>query len=420
MADAEFDNRRDLKIKTPFSDNPEVFLGSRQEEGWRKELRVAQYGGIEFLTKSTTTGVSRQSEIISIPNSSSQYVQDFGIKDRKTTVSAYFIGRDYITRRNKFEEHLDKNGGIPTDLILPTRNSIKVKVTDYSVTYSDDEGGIEKIDVSFIEVERSSVRILREDTKSKSNTNAKKVEESTTESFNENVDLKKKPGFVVKDLFDKYSEFAKTASKYTAIAQSAIEEVSKFKTDPLGYTAGIVDIFGGVAGTFSDLRGSYFAVKSFVGFAFTTGDEYSDTNNARRVQKSNSTELDLAITNIAIKTMSDIAIEIDYESRKDAVETRDDMAKQFDFAISQISTADKTEMYNDMIKLKASFIKFMNENGANLPQVKYISFGESLPSVFISNNEYGNVSHSDDIVLRNGVENSLFVPANTKIEVLVQ
>lgn len=395
-------------------------LGRKFDTTWGRQLTKATYAGITFVFEDGSKNVTRASSNHNVPFSDKYTVNDMGISDISHDVNIIFTGDEYILDRDEFEEVLIRYGGTANELKLPSSEAVLVKVKSWKIGKTSKFGGAETCSVSFTEVqEEKPVAVEKKDTKNEVLKKAKESENKAKDSMG-TAKLEGQPQFVREDMFAGFKDFANKVAKYAESAKGIINEVSRFKADPLGYAVNAFTLFTETKTAFDSIKGAYFAVSGFVDWAFGDVSEApTPVNNATRELNTNRELFETMINVGAVKTISEIAIDIPFTSRQEAVDIQRLTIEYFDRVLKKVEDLDNYDLYKSVVDLKRAFFEDSEANGASLPQVETVELKQEMPSLWLSYNQYSDASRASDIASRNGYTNPLFIEAG-EVEVLTE
>lgn len=121
---------------------------------WRARLAPASFNGAPFKVAVDSRAGGRRLVLHEFPKRDTPYTEDMGRRARHVTVHAYVIqsahnGFDYEPERDALIAALEVEG--PGILIHPTLGIDTVEVDTYSVSESQERGGIAEFEITFIE-----------------------------------------------------------------------------------------------------------------------------------------------------------------------------------------------------------------------------------------------------------------------------
>lgn len=119
---------------------------------WRTRLQKASFRGVEFGVNAAADAAGRQTVIHTFPQRDNPYVEDMGPSTRTIQLTAFVVGRDYLTRRDSLQEACEKAGA--GTLVHPWYGSINVALTaPVQISHSADSGGICIFNLQFVRVD---------------------------------------------------------------------------------------------------------------------------------------------------------------------------------------------------------------------------------------------------------------------------
>lgn len=117
---------------------------------WLFRLQPASFRGIPFKVSDDEATFGRRTVTHEYPLRDVPYTADLGRKARRYSVSAYVIGSDYMTQRDRLLTALEQQGA--ATLIHPFYGSVTVNVDgEIKVHHSRDNGGMCEISLQFVE-----------------------------------------------------------------------------------------------------------------------------------------------------------------------------------------------------------------------------------------------------------------------------
>lgn len=129
---------------------------------WQEQLGRVQIGGKQriggsfrgaaFYCDSHSLDGGRRIEVHEYPARDEPFAEDLGRAARRLSISAYVVGRNYLSERDDLIAALESDEG-PGILEHPYLGSRQVACTGFSVSESRDDGGMAKFDLNFVETE---------------------------------------------------------------------------------------------------------------------------------------------------------------------------------------------------------------------------------------------------------------------------
>ena len=115
---------------------------------WRDRLQKASFRGFDFLTDGHEAKHGRRLVVHEFPGADDPRIEDLGGKAREWRVNAYFVGANYDLARNRFLTLLAEGGAYW--LTHPWLGRVWVRARDWSVSESNERGGICTVAVDFV------------------------------------------------------------------------------------------------------------------------------------------------------------------------------------------------------------------------------------------------------------------------------
>src|SRR5262245_21298965 len=113
-------------------------------------LQIASFRGVPFRIRDTETLFGRRNITHEYPLRDTPYAEDLGKKAREYTINAYQIGTGYAALRTLLINAIEKNK-TPGLLIHPVFGPKMVTPKDCKHRFSNQDGGIEYFELTFIE-----------------------------------------------------------------------------------------------------------------------------------------------------------------------------------------------------------------------------------------------------------------------------
>lgn len=119
-------------------------------DNWLFRLQPASFRGVPFKVSDDEATFGRRTTTNEYPLRDVPFTQDMGRKARRYSVSAYLIGSDYMSQRDRLLTALEKGGS--ATLVHPFYGSVTVNVDgEIKVQHSRDNGGMCNISLQFVE-----------------------------------------------------------------------------------------------------------------------------------------------------------------------------------------------------------------------------------------------------------------------------
>lgn len=118
--------------------------------GWKDKLLPASFRGIPFKVKDDEATVGRRTQTHEYPNRDKPCSEDLGRATRRDKISAYVVGEDYQSQRDKLITAINQGG--PGKLIHPHYGEMNVCIDGaVTVSHSSSDGRMCTISFAFVE-----------------------------------------------------------------------------------------------------------------------------------------------------------------------------------------------------------------------------------------------------------------------------
>lgn len=392
---------------------------------WKDLLRKASFRGISFLVSSSDLESGRRIVDYEYPEREVGSTEDLGRKKREYSLDAFVLGDDYFQKRDELLAALEDVKG-PGELIHPFYGSLNVVCKSIKLKESNTEGRIAVFSLTFTEAGLVADPSTSVDAKSSLLSAAKEAKEKSQSKFAKAFSIANQPGYVLDKAQAKINKAmaalenspVKGASQGIADFGYKIRNIKASSTALMQKPDQLASIMGdsieglqGVSGTKAESYKS-FAVMA----AFGTDDKtvYSDTETGE-VERANDLALNSFIQEQAICNAVETIIENDFASYQDAESEKNFIIENFDKIIDQNFD---DELYFSMGNLKAIFISNFPLAGEDLPNLVKIKTTNTIPSLVLAYQFYGDARRESEIVKRNKITNPAFIPGGTELEVI--
>jgi prophage DNA circulation protein len=397
---------------------------------WRNEIKPASFRGIRFYVDSSDVTFGRRNAVHEYAYKDTPYVEDLGRKAKEFSFSAYFLGDDYLRERNRFIQVIESNDTAGT-LIHPTLGTVQVKPQECSFSDSGRQGGKGVISLSFIEAGENAFPLANFSTDSGVFNLIDKLKTSIAETFPEVYSIAKVGGFVINsaidvaqgyvDQFNQIKDFgAKVATRANLFKRklaSFEDNLNLLTADPVKFITETIGLFDSFALIFDDPIDKYNASIQLGNYepSFTP----STINTPSRVQETkNNNQIIESFRTLSLATASEAIAENEFESKSEMQEIRIELLDEFEERIEQAGINEQDNLRRDTIDLRSRTISYLDESGASLPEIKIVSYNNTIPAYFIANELYGDSLRYEEIVNDNNIQHPLFVPLGDDLQVL--
>lgn len=392
---------------------------------WKDKLRPASFRGVRFLVDVVAYESGRRGPDHEFPDRDEPYAEDTGRKQRKYQIDGYLVGPDYFAAKKKLIQRLEKKGS--GDLVHPYYGKKKVVCRSFKMTETAGAGGFVKFDMTFVEAGSLAFPKVNSDRAFLVEAAGKLLGESAANALNDAFNTIDEAQFVVDSATDKLIDFADQMESLSAGITSAADPLAEFAFAVRNIVASAsslvmspVALANNIADAFSLFFEASSPDESFVsGRKFFTFGDYDftipNTTATRKQQAANATALNNYIQTIAAIHASNAAVAMSHKSVEDAAAVRDALADHLDKLMER--TADD-EVYLALQEQRAQIVKAIPGDDQNLARISELTLPNTMPSLVLAYELYGNVDQEQDIIDRNRIPHPGFVQGGKPLEVL--
>lgn len=122
----------------------------RTKASWSDELYPASFRGVPFEVDADDGSFGRRGQLFEFPKRDKPAVEDMGRAARTMSLTAYVIGKDWMSKRDKLVKAIEQFG--PGKLVHPFYGTMTVSIIEPAkVSHSSSEGRMCRISFSFVE-----------------------------------------------------------------------------------------------------------------------------------------------------------------------------------------------------------------------------------------------------------------------------
>lgn len=405
---------------------------------WKTELREASFRGVKFNVTSQSKSGGRRNAKIEYPNRETPSVTDLGRAIQSYSVEAFVVGSDYLVQKRKLEKALDTEGsGV---LVHPYYGELTVCVDSYEVSENNSDAGMAGFSIKFVEA--GDIKYPDSTVTSESDVRTKS-EQAVTNAANNmelNFTVKDVPAAVATTSSDAVKNIATSILNDTSNAYSTssiistitgnIDEMAQFVndankiinnayilvTDPSKLAYRLTNVISSVPDVFEYVEDAFTAYVNMFGHLLSYFNVMSFSGSATGIATStNMVALRDSVMSSIIAGASKSALDIEYETSQQAYNIRTSLVDMFD---SLLAVIEDDTLYNSVESLKISTIKAVPPEGVRLEDVVVFHVNDTVPSLVLAYDIYGNLDYEEDIVTRNGIASPFLILGGSNIQVL--
>lgn len=413
---------------------------------WRDTYRPATFRGAAFFVESADSSHGRRQAVHEAAQRDIPYTEDLGRKSREFGVTGYLLGKEYHLARDELIKACEMAG--PGVLVHPYRGEMTVVCRGLNVSESSAEGGKCTISLTFLEAGEASYPSAKVDTINAISAKGNLVTEVAKAGFVADFVTTGFPAYVAQAAeagVQSFSDFMASPSfNFTSDIQAASDFYSEAKgigesafdliQQPLALVNKVTGIVGSIRSAFgSNALGMLMNLVD----AYTSSDAdkpSSTTTPSRQQQTTNTRAFAAVIRQTAVaeaakaavvtqvttvttspKNTSTNASPTRYDSHQDAIAVRDQLTDRLD---TESEATKSDEAYVALTDLRTTVIQAVPNPDQALPKLVEYRLRQTLPSLLVAYQLYGDASRSDDLVSRNDPRHPGFMIGGRSIEVL--
>jgi len=411
---------------------------------WRDNYRAATFRGVGFFVATADSSHGRRQAVHETAQRDVPYTEDLGRKSREFGITGYLLGKEYDVAREELIKVCEQAG--PGVLVHPYRGELTVVCRGLTVSESSDEGGKCTLSMTFLEAGEASYPSAKVDSVNAISAKAGEVTEAGKENFVADFLTKGYPSFVAEAATTQIKGLSDFLSSPEFIVSSDIQAVSDYYDKvkgigseafnliqaPFEFAGQVVDAissirsaFGGSAfGMLMSLYNQYFPSAEDTPSAGTPSRQQVVKNTSAvsaLVRQAAISEAALAavvtqttedVSNGGTKTTSEPT---KYDSYEAAIAVRTELADRLD---EEGETTSSDLVYVAVTDLRTVVVQAVPDPEQDLPRLATFSPRQTLPSLLVAYQLYGDASRAEDIVLRNDPRRPGFLIGGQPLEVL--
>lgn len=395
------------------------------------ELRKASFRGVAFEVTSSDFKVGRRTQTFEYPQRDTPFTEDLGRAKRTITMTAYVIGADYITRMKRLIAACEKAGS--GRLIHPWLGTMEVVAVDLTSPRFD-SNRIATVTLNFVESGKLEFPNSIVDAGGRCLKAAGALVNASFDDFVGNFDISGVQDFVKKAVGENFSGILSEDSVtriYGAfdladdLADLANDAITLISGAPSSIAQRIQDFLGiqGMASTvraWSDVANRFSLLTKEQSLHSAAPDAVASRTTSARIENANAAVQTLvrqtALAN-AIVAASEVGGENDRQDASSPAQTapyddliaiRDNILEALD---SEMFNTGNDAVYEALNEAHAAVYEAITQRAEN--QARLVTFTPSAvtPVLVLAYDYYGDAEREAEIVGRNKIRHSGFVPA---------
>ena len=395
------------------------------------QLRRASFRGVPFEVTSSNLSIGRRTQTFEYPQRDDPFTEDMGRSKRTIRITAFVVGYDYIARMKRLIAACEKPGS--GRLIHPWLGSMEVTPTDLSAPVFE-SNRVASVSLTFVESGKLQYPNALLDVGAKCLSAAQMLVNAEFDEFVRTFDLSGAQDFVkeavgldlqgilnsetvqsVCDAFDLADELATLSHDVITLAEGGADALFNRVLDTYGLQrfASTVHAWTDVSHRFRSLTQSseLNSAKPQAVASRTTSERIEKANAAGQAMIRGLSVANMVVAASEIGTSNDrldASTPVQTAPYDDLIAVRNEILEAIDEESLKISS---DPIYEALCESRSAVYEAITQRAEN--QARLVSFKPSsvLPALVLAYDYYGDASREAEIVGRNKIRHSGFVPA---------
>lgn len=411
---------------------------------WRDNYRAATFRGVGFFVATADSSHGRRQAVHETAQRDTPFTEDLGRKSREFGITGYLLGKEYDVAREELIKACEQAG--PGILVHPYRGELTVVCRGLIVSETSEEGGKCTLSMTFLEAGEASYPSAKVDSVNAISERAGAVTEAGKQSFVSDFLTKGFPSFVAEAATSQIQGLSDFLSSPEFIVSGDIQVVSDYYDQVKGIGSDAFDLIQTPFDLADRLVGAIGSIRSaFGGRAFgmlmglynqyfTSDDSVTSNRTPSRQQVVKNTNAvaglvrqaaisQAAVAAVVTQTTEDVSnggtkttsLPTKYDSYETAIAVRSELADLLD---DESETTDSDLIYVAVTDLRTAVVQAVPDPEQDLPRLAKFAPRQTLPSLVVAYQLYGDAGRAEDIVARNDPRRPGFLIGGQQLEVL--
>ena len=396
------------------------------------QLRRASFRGVPFEVTSSNLSIGRRTQTFEYPQRDDPFTEDMGRSKRTIRITAFVVGYDYIARMKRLIAACEKPGS--GRLIHPWLGSMEVTPTDLSAPVFE-SNRVASVSLTFVESGKLQYPNALLDVGAKCLSAAQLLVNAEFDEFVKTFDLSGAQDFVkeavgldlqgilnsetvqsVCDVFDLADELATLSHDVITLAEGGADALFNRVLDTYGlqgFASTLVHAWTDVSHRFRSLTQSseLNSAKPQAVASRTTSERIEKANAAGQAMIRGLSVANMVVAASEIGTSNDrldASTPVQTAPYDDLIAVRNEILEAIDEESLKVSS---DPIYEALCESRSAVYEAITQRAEN--QARLVSFKPSsvLPALVLAYDYYGDASREAEIVGRNKIRHSGFVPA---------
>lgn len=395
--------------------------------GWRDRLRQASFRGVPFKVDGIGGKVGRRLAKYQYPYQEENFIDDLGRSLEGFWLRGYVIGDDYMEQKDAIVSACSKEG--PGTLVHPTLGTMTVRCEDLSFSETVDEGGMARLEFTFIEKGVNSYPRADVDTRGASLDASDDLSDISRQKFIGSFSLADAPSAVQAaaggdvsqlamlvaglDMGEWSAAYAQARAVLASLSSGMSSEASSLvrSEDLASAIPSLLSAYTAAADTQETGLAGLADVGSYGRSLIATARDGGYSTSARRLEADNRLALGSYIASLSLAGQATALTGIDYPSYDDAAAARSAFVMQASWLGISLADAGDLSGYRAVSALSSAVSADLSARGGSLARVVSYRTPQSLPALVLAHRLYQDAGRADELIARNRSRHPLFMPA---------
>lgn len=410
--------------------------------GWRDNYRAASFRGVPFFVESADSTHGRRQAVHEHAQRDVPYTEDLGRKAREFSVSGYLIGLEYQTQRDELIKACETAG--PGVLVHPYRGEMTVTCRGLGLSESTNDGGMCIVKLTFLEAGEASYPSAKVDTVNAISAKGNAVTAAAEKGFVSDFLTNGFPAYVAESAATGLAELGEfmaapglsfsddlhAASDFYQQAKGLASDAFSLVQQPLQMVSRITGLFGSIRSAFGS---NAFSMLTNLFDRSPSTYSGSTATPSRQQQATNALAMNALVRQVAVAEAAKAAVVTQttvttgngltqtsttpttYDSYQAAIKVREELVDRIDTE-SEATPID--EVYVTLSHLRTSVVQAVPNPEQDLARIVQYVPRETLPSLLVAYQIYGDAGRADEIAARNNPRHPGFLMGGNQLEVL--
>lgn len=410
---------------------------------WRDNYRAATFRGVGFFVSTADSTHGRRQAVHETAQRDVPYTEDLGRKAREFSITGYLLGQDYDVERETLIAACEQAG--PGVLVHPYRGELTVVCRGLTVSESTEEGGKCTLSITFLEAGEVSYPSAKVDNVNAISQKGGEVAGAARHDFASAFTTKGYPAFVAEAAVETLQGFSEylgagqsigssnhgAASDFYARVRQIGSQAFDLVQQPLKLARQMIDAVGSMRSAFGG-RAFESLIDLYDQYAAVPDAHSTRTTPSRQRMAANSQALGSLIRRAAMAqaamtavvtqatvmnngTAALISAPTVYDSYEAALTVRTELADRLD---EESETTTDDAVYVALTSLRTAVVQAVPGAEQDLPRLARYRPRQTLPSLLVAYQLYGDAARELDIVTRNAPRRPGFLTGGQSLEVL--